>query len=532
MTTETELELIPDPARTIEGLRDTGYDFETAIADIVDNSIAANANVINVQVFRDYKGDIRILTTDNGDGMNKDALIDAMKYGSPPRPHPASLGKYGLGLKTASTAYCRRVSVISRDSEDAPVHMATWDLDHVIDKAKWALLISDKPDEEALKHLNIIAKDSSGTVVLWSKVDRLYGKNYKDPAGGHANNALKRKLKELEQHLGTIYQRFLDHSDDRAINIEIKINGRKITPWDPFQTALSELVASENPMVDLGNGQKAEFNIKAYVLPRREEFPDDEMAKNARISSDLQGIYIYRENRLIHNSDWLDMYQKEPHGTLLRVDFSFDHKLDDAFHLDIKKSQIILNDELWSYLKDQFLPAPRREANLRYREGKKLDRKKAGKGVHDASNRNIRNKEAEIGGAEVKINDPVSGDVTITNTKGTFTMKLNISNANKPGEVYIQPVDELNDGMLFEPALIEQHKAVKINTSHPYYQKVYVPNFNKSVTTQGMDSLLWGLAIAELNATSDKVHQDFENMRYEVSRVLRKLVESLPDPET
>ncbi|MCB1680965.1 MAG: ATP-binding protein [Rhodospirillales bacterium] len=531
MSAEEEIKSIPDPARTMEGLRDTGYEFETAIADIVDNSIAANASEVNIQITQDFRGAIRILVTDDGDGMNREELIAAMQYGSPERPNPASLGKYGLGLKTASTAYCRRLSVISRKSGDEKPVMATWDLDHVMHKAKdWVLLVSEEPDEEAVKHLNILAKDTSGTVVLWSKVDRLLG-NYQDPVGGFAKRALDKRRNELREHLGTIYQRFLDHKDKRAPNVVIKIDGKKIEPWDPFQTAVSELVANEAQKVEW-EGQEAEFTVKAYILPRREEFPSDELAKEAKLSSERQGIYIYRENRLIHDADWLDMYQKEPHGTLLRVEFSFDHRLDDAFHLDIKKSQIILNDDLWLYLKDQFLPAPRRQANLRYREGKKKDITKAAKGAHDASNRNIKNKEAEVGGAEVNIRDPNTGEVTITNKNGTFNMKLSISSANKPGEVYVQPVDELNDGMLFEPALIEQHKAVKINTSHPYYQKVYVPNFNKSVTMQGMDSLMWGLAIAELNATSDKVQQDFENMRYEVSRVLRTLVDNLPEPET
>jgi hypothetical protein len=90
------------------------------------------------------------------------------------------------------------------------------------------------------------------------------------------------------------------------------------------------------------------------------------MAKEAALSSDNQGIYIYRENRLIKDADWLGIYQKEPHSTLLRVEFSFDHRLDEVFQLDIKKSQIILNEQLWDWLSESFLTAPRRMANQRY----------------------------------------------------------------------------------------------------------------------------------------------------------------------
>ena len=519
---------VPDPNRTIQGLRDTGYDFETAIADLVDNSIAAGEANVDIRITTDFRGNIRISIADDGEGMDRDGLIKAMQYGSPQRPDPASLGKYGLGLKTASTAFCKRLSVISRKSADAEPMMATWDLDHVADVKRWELLVSDEPDDEAVKHLEETAKDMPGTVVVWRKIDRLHQREYQDKAGGHAQHALKKKKDQLREHLAAVYQRFLDMKDNRTRNVFIRLDGERIQPWDPFQKGFSELIAQETVEVE---GSDATFTVRAFVLPRREEFPDEEAAKAARLSSDRQGIYIYRQERLIHDADWLGMYQKEPHSTLLRVEFSFDYKLDDAFHLDIKKSQIILNDELWNWLKDQFLPAPRREANRRYRDGQRKQIGKTGKGAHDASNKSIGTKQAEVGGAEVNVNDPNTGDVTVINSKGKFNLKLRVSSAAKPGEVFIQPADDVEDGLLFEPAIVEMHKAVRINTEHPYYHKVYVPNFNRSVTVQGMDSLMWALCVAELSATTDKTAEAFRDMRFEVSRILRKLVESLPEPD-
>jgi hypothetical protein len=531
MSSEVGILSVPDPGRTIEGLRDTGYDFETAIADLVDNSIAAKALQVDIRINQDFRGNVRVSIADDGDGMDRDGLVNAMRYGSPKRSDPASLGKYGLGLKTASTAYCRRLSVISRKDGSAPFCMATWDLDHVMESQKWLLLMSDEPDEEAVEHLNEIAPEKSGTVVVWTKVDRLLG-HYQDPGGKPAKKALAKKVGELNEHLAEIYQRFLDTNDKRARNVKIRLNGENVQPWDPFQAGLSELVASETIPTETESGTEAEFTVKAFILPRREEFQSDEQAKAAKLSSDRQGIYIYREERLIHDADWLGMFQKEPHSTLLRIEFSFDHRLDEAFHLDIKKSQIILNDDLWNWFKDQFLPAPRREANRRYREGQKKDITKKSKGAHDASNRNIGNKEAEVGGAEVNVTDPNTGDVTVVNSRGRFKLKLPVGAASKPGEVFIQPADEVSDGLLFEPAIIDQHKAVRINTDHPYYRKVYVPNLNTSVTVQGMDSLFWALCVAELSATTDKTAENFSDMRFEVSRILRKLVESLPEPLT
>lgn len=524
-----EIELQPDPERVIVGLRDTGYEFNTAVADIVDNSIAANATKVVLELSADFRGNIRLMIADNGDGMDRQGLINAMRYGSKARPNPASLGKYGLGLKTASTAFCKRLSVISRPDGKTPALMATWDLYHVAKVNKWSLLVSDKCDEESLESLDEVAPGHSGTVVLWEEVDRLI-KDYSTPSGKPAQKALKTKENALRQHLAMIYQRFLDPNDKRAQDVSIELNGVPVIAWDPFQRGLSELVAEETLQVEMDSGKEASFVVRAFILPRREEFPDDELAKKAMLTNERQGIYIYRENRLIHDADWLGLYQKEPHITQLRVEFSFDHRLDDAFHLDIKKSQIILNEDLASWLQESFLPAPRREANRRSREGQQKSISKKGSGAHDTSNNNIRNREAAAGGPKVGVVDPVAGTAEIDNKYGKTRLKLTIAAAKRPGEVFVQPVEGINNGLLFQPAIIEQHKAVQVNTSHPYYHKVYVPNLNRSVTMQGLDSLMWALSVAELSTVQDGTAAMFQDMRYEISRILEKLVETLPDP--
>ena len=522
---EEAVPLIPDPARTMEGLRDMGYSFETAVADLVDNSIAANATTVDINVQLDFRGQVRLSIADNGDGMDRDHLQEAMTYGSVRRPDPASLGKFGLGLKTASTAWCRRLSVVSRPSGEVPAMMATWDLDYVANCGEWLLLVTDEPDPEAVGHLDGVASGHAGTVVQWTRVDRLL-RSYADPTGPHAKRALNKRCDDLRFHLSMTYQRFLDPKDSRARDVRIVLNREPITAWNPFQEGLSELVANEKQPVDTG----AEFQVRAFILPRREEFPDASQEKEARISPDLQGLYIYREGRLIHSADWLGMFQKEPHSNLLRVEFSFDHRLDDALQLDVRKSQIRLDDSLLAWLRE-FLTAPRREADRRYRKGRAQDiTKKAKKGVHQASNKTIANKEAQVGGPDITVNNAATGDVTVTNRQGTFSLKLPVTSATTPGQVHVEPADDIAEGVLFEPALIEMHKAVRINTRHPYYHKVYVPNYNDSVTVQGLDSLLWALCVAELSTTSDSYSSLFSDMRFEVSRILRRLVEGLPEP--
>ncbi len=526
----------PDPKRMIEGLRDTGYSFNTAIADLIDNSIAAEAHNIKIWIDMEYGGKIKMMIADDGIGMNRDGLLEAMKYGSPSRPSHRSLGKFGLGMKTASTAFCKSLSVITRGVAKGKVIKATWDLDHVANIAQWALLLSE-PTKEDIKHLDIVADGKTGTLLVWDKVDRLL-KEYSDPGGKPAQNALKDWISELEEHIGMVYQRFLDPKDKREKqNTNIWVNNKKVAPWDPFCENEGKPEQIEKKDVVSQNGRKklGGFIVRAFILPRIEEFSTPEAAKSAKISNDRQGFYIYRENRLIHYGDWMGMYRQEPHGSLLRVEFSFTADLDDAFQVDIKKSRIALNNELYRWTKDEFLPPVRRAAEDRSRKGQKKAISKLATGAHDGSNRNIENKEKEIQQAGIKIVDAKKGEVEVTNAEGTTHLKIAItSHPQKPGEVFIQPVDSIDDGLLWQPALIEGHQGVQINKGHAYYHKVYLPNILEKDapvgTVQGMDALLWALGIAELKTVNKSTKDLFSELRFMVSSILRKLVEELPDP--
>jgi len=523
------MELMPDPVRMVEGLRDTGYQFNTAVADVVDNSIAAEASFVAIELNMDLRGHITLAIYDDGIGMNRADLINAMKYGSKPRPSPASLGKFGLGLKTASTAFCRKLSVISRSATAEPLIRATWDLDHVKDTNKWELLI-DAPSTHQKADYEKKAGCNCGTMVVWENVDRLL-KNYSQNGGASAKKALSKIKEDLQQHLSAVYQRFLDPADTRARDIKMSLNGDPVLPWDPFCTGLSQEASKETTKVELADGRTTTFTMRAYILPRKEEFETEKAAKAARISNSAQGIYVYRENRLIHGPDWLKMFSKEPHISLLRVEFSFDHTLDEAFQIDIKKSQIILNEALYDHVLD-FLTPPRRAAEDVYRRGTKAKTTEVSKTAHDSSNRNISSKEGEISTPAIKSVDQTTGEAQITNNKGAVLLKLAIVTAAKPLEVHVQPVPSIDDGLLWEPCLIDGHCGVRLNTGHPYYSKVYVPNLSEGVTIQGIDALLWGIAVAELNCVSDSTKGTFADLRFEVSRNLRKLVQDLPDPET
>jgi hypothetical protein len=479
----------------------------------------------------DMDGDVTVSVADNGFGMDDAALLNAMTYGAKSKKDKSCLGKFGLGLKTASTAFCRRLSVVTRAVEDGPALKATWDLDHVEKKKEWEVLI-DKPSKEEIELLDEAAETGAGTLVLWEKVDRLL-KDYETPGGAASRSALKRVIADFQDHAAMIYQRFLDTEDKRARSFEMIVNDAAVEPWDPFcrKNDRAEVVAEKTVPVELPDGSNAEFSIKAVVLPRREEFENPAAAKAARLENQTQGIYVYRENRLIHPADWLGMFSKEPHFSLLRVEFSFDHRLDGAFQVDIKKSRILLKDELYNWVLSKFLPAPRRAAEERYRKGEKKKAQEKAKNAHSSSNVAISAKEDDLKLADVIVKDAAKGDVEIKNKQGTFRIKMAVSTAANKGEVSVQPVPSIDDGLLWEPCIIDGHHGVRINTGHAYYYKVYVPNLASGVTIQGMDSLLWALAEAEIGATTDTTRKHLKELRFEIARLLRNLVEDLPEPD-
>ncbi len=188
----------PDADRLIHGLRDTGYNFNTAATDIIDNSIAAGAKHVDVLLDMDTEGRKIVSFADDGHGMTADELHGAMRYGAPVRANLASLGKFGLGLKTASSSVCRHYTVLSRRSKAQPLAKLAWDLDHVTGVNRWEMLREPVSEEEQERFDELIG--DHGTMVVWKKCDRILDKEYVAAGGTHEMKALKRKATSLSGH--------------------------------------------------------------------------------------------------------------------------------------------------------------------------------------------------------------------------------------------------------------------------------------------------------------------------------------------
>lgn len=526
----------PDASRLIYGLRDTGYNVRTAVADIVDNSIAAQADRIHIEIVLRSDGRKLVYFGDNGWGMDREGIRNAMRYGAPERENHESLGKFGLGLKTASSSVCLKFSVISRKAGDQPLAKLAWDLEHVAEQQKWEM--QEEPvNEDETEMFAELCGDSSGTLVIWEKCDRILTREY-ELGSAKEKAAINRLAENLDRHLSLVFHRFLDQNDDRERNVGIFINQAEIKPWNPFYSARSEQVLApqkQKLLVELPDGSEETANIRAWILPHRSEMTKDEEKTFARISNRAQGFYVYREGRLIQDGSWLDVFgAPEPHTSLLRIEFDFKHRLDDAFRVDVKKSRILFHPDLEDGLRELLQPVYR-EAERRYRR-KTRDQANNSRIDHGSSNRNI----ADTGNTEkpqVSSVDPSTQSAVVSNNLGPrIKLRIPVQNNVSAESIHVEAVGDLTTGELWQPALRsageEGHvPACLLNIHHDFYQKIYKRTASNGYAVEGMDLLLWAFAVAEQNNTNEELAPIFEDIRAEISNNLRKLLRNMPDPE-
>ena len=525
----------PDAHRLIYGLRDTGYNFNTAAADIIDNSIAANATEINVRTELAEDGRKFVYFGDNGDGMDDAMLFQAMRYGAPARENLASLGKFGLGLKTASSSVCLRFTVISRLSDEADFAKLAWDLEYVEEQNQWEMLREEmtSDDYEVFEELC----GGKGTLVVWSKCDRLLSKEYEDPGGTREQAAIRRLGERLIGHVALVYYRFLDEADDREGHVSVSVNGEQVRPWNPFYPVKASQVLSheqQNLEIEMEDGTVGTAHIKAWILPNRRDLNKDEQ-KIANITNRGQGFYIHREGRVIQQGGWLGVFGAlEPHTSLLRVEFDFTHDLDEAFKVDVKKSKILFDPALEEALKTLLQPTYR-EAGNRYRRKEKAVAVERGVD-HGSANKVIGNtpstKKPDIQSA-----DPGQDTATLNNNRGAgIKLRVPVDTHVNPDSIHVEAVETITSGDLWEPAMRSDAEAgfvsgVRINKHHDFYLKIYQRAAASGYAVEGMDLLLWAFAVAEQNNTNDDLESIFEDIRNEISTNLKKLLREVPLPD-
>ncbi|WP_296204201.1 ATP-binding protein [uncultured Corynebacterium sp.] len=338
----TKVSVAPSASRLSRSLRDIGYSFESAVADLIDNSIAAKATQIDVDIF--FEGRNSYLTiTDNGNGMNGEELNEAMRFGTRRSYQRSDLGRYGLGLKTASLSQCRRVEVVSR-KEEGKGESRVLDLDYLQSTDQWSIL--DYTDEEETAEALERFAYPTGTVITWRKLDRLLP--VKSPESGWGRRRIENLGPRLEKYLSMVFHRFL--SGEAFKQVTISVNGKSLQPWDPFVRHEDETSEFETNEFELEHGDSlGTVTLRRFLLPQRDKFSSRQAfddASGVDKWNKQQGLYIYRADRLVQWGGWSGIRTIDEHLKLARASLDFDTPLDEAFNINVAKMRVTLPSEL------------------------------------------------------------------------------------------------------------------------------------------------------------------------------------------
>lgn len=329
----------PDASAMLMSLRGVGYSLPTAIADIVDNSIAAASQ--NVWIDFRWNGDASSISIlDDGSGMSPSELRLAMKLGgrSPLDARSASdLGRFGLGLKTASLSQCRRFTVASR--KNGTTSLRRWDLDYIKHAKDWCLLSEPAQGSEGLfAPLDGIA---SGTMVVWETLDRIAGSDANE--GTTTEDAFLEAIENTTQHLAMVFHRYLDGNQP---SLRIFINGatarHRVRSWDPF---VSDHAATIRKPVEPIATASGTIEVQGFILPHKDRMDAKQYDRAGGPDgwTSQQGFYVYRNNRLLVAGSWLGLgsaraWTKEEAHKLARIRLDMPNTADEDWKIDIKKS--------------------------------------------------------------------------------------------------------------------------------------------------------------------------------------------------
>ncbi len=335
----------PSAARLTDSLRDIGYDFSSAIADLVDNSITAGATQVDIIVEFDGESS-RVFIADNGRGMTINGLTEAMRFGSRRKYGAGDLGRYGLGLKTASLSQGRSFTVVTRTSNGRRViQTRQLDLDLVMEFDDWLIIEPDR--SEAAQRARNLLEDDPGTVVIWEKLDRVVPS--KNSTGGWARRRFETLTQKAEEHLSMVFHKFLA-GEAAGDAVSITVNGRKLLPWDPFARSEKATRLLQEQVFEIEHGDSVGLvTLRRFVLPGRDQFSS--VSEFERLSGPLkwnrqQGLYTYRADRLVQWGGWSGIRGIDEHTKLARASVEFDTDLDAAFNINVAKMRVSIPAQL------------------------------------------------------------------------------------------------------------------------------------------------------------------------------------------
>lgn len=317
----------PDPS-LLESMRSIGYTVESAIADVVDNSVAAEADRVSILV--SASGPFQIAIFDNGRGMDRPEAVAAMRLAatSPTaQRRPDDLGRFGLGLKTASLSQCRVLTLVTK--KGGVLTALRWSLDHVVATGSWALLELDPAEVEGLFGWQALAAVEHGTLVHWGHLDQL------EKTEGNEQSDLDRVAQRVRDHVALVFHLFIGGDGVRQMRFDI--NGGAIEAIDPFlsHSRQTQRTSWESIVVD-----GREVRLMAFTLPYLNRLSAADRARALKLGGlrETQGFYVYRGGRLVIWGTWFRVMPRSEMAKLTRVRVDIPNSLDHLWALDVRKS--------------------------------------------------------------------------------------------------------------------------------------------------------------------------------------------------
>ena len=336
-------DMSPEPKSHIKTLMRIGYDFNSAIADIIDNSITAKAKKINI--ICPPETDNPFLTiVDNGIGMEPEELIQNMRIGckDPNQKRDAGdLGRFGSGMKTASFSHARRLTVISH-KKGKKIAAACWDIDEIEEKNAWCLRELNEKDIKDLEHLDKELIKGVGTQLIWEKI-----KKFEETDHNNSKNSIETSMVDLNKYLALHFHKFLQGPN----KINIYVQKLQVEPVDPFLTTKKGYQEGPTDETFVKGGK---LQIKSHTLPHHSNLTQSEIDSIGGMEEIYkgQGLYIYRENRLIIAGGWMGLSRTYQLGKLARIEINIPSGLDDDWSTDVKKSSLQLPQKIKNRLKN------------------------------------------------------------------------------------------------------------------------------------------------------------------------------------
>ncbi len=341
----------PNPEYLIKSIAEQGYSLESSLADLMDNSVSANANKIELLIKMDQEP-FTLFVADNGNGMDEETLKASMQFpsNSPENERNISdLGRFGLGMKTASFSQTRCFTVLSRKKGTKNFIGRTWDVNYLKLVGKWRLIVNTKEEIARIiqqynslseGHLNRFENFEANTIVVWNGLYKF--ENYLEE--DNRQSSLKKQITEVtSDYLSLVFHRYMERKTNSLL---IRINNNLIAPFNPFPTTITDFRSIEFKQKHFSTDT---IKIEGFVLPSRSIDESQNISlwttKN-RSLMDMEGIYIYRADRLIHFGGWNGLIKKAPRLQLARLRVDIGNSVDHLLHLNVAKSQIEIPHDL------------------------------------------------------------------------------------------------------------------------------------------------------------------------------------------